>query len=228
MQQRTREKRRFDETERDLPDFSAQNSTIASALTTKDKLYAALAYLGKRNPLPRSITADDTIWLLDNTAYRNDETGLWEAEYVAAMFSQHSSCTIVDAVGAIADKIQLEERDPGYKTLEERIGPFVQDIKPGTQAKVLYRGKSLMKVGPSGHNGVSSEVKRLPSSHDGEIVPTFAHVPKGANGLLEMRTFYADAEGWGVISGTMTMLTRRARWASNEGVANAAQISTTR
>ncbi|KAI3329742.1 hypothetical protein F4824DRAFT_516602 [Ustulina deusta] len=200
MQQRTREKRRFDETERDLPDFSAQNSTIASALTTKDKLYAALAYLGKRNPLPRSITADDTIWLLDNTAYRNDETGLWEAEYVAAMFSQHSSCTIVDAVGAIADKIQLEERDPGYKTLEERIGPFVQDIKPGTQAKVLYRGKSLMKVGPSGHNGVSSEVKRLPGSHDGEIVPTFAHVPKGANGLLEMRTFYADAEGWGVIS----------------------------
>ncbi|KAI0424621.1 hypothetical protein F5Y09DRAFT_335609 [Xylaria sp. FL1042] len=194
MQQRTRKERRFDETERDLPDFSSTSLTVAS------KLWSALSYLGKKNPLTRFVSADDTLWLLDNTAYRNDKTGLWEAEYVAAMFSQHSSCTIVDAVSSIADKIQLEERDPGYQTLEKRIGPFVQDIKPGTVANVLYEGRSLMKLGPSGHNGISSEIKRLPGSSDGGIVPTFAHVPDGANGLLEMRTFYADAEGWGVIS----------------------------
>ncbi|KAI0803673.1 hypothetical protein GGR55DRAFT_699840 [Xylaria sp. FL0064] len=194
MQQRTRKERRFDETERDLPDFSTTGLTVAS------KLWSALSYLGKKNPLTRSVTADDTLWLLDNTAYRNEQTGLWEAEYVAAIFSQHSSCTIVDAVGSIADKIELGEKDPGYQTLEKRIAPFVQDIKPGTVAKVLYEGKSPMKLGPSGHNGITSEIKTLPHANDGGIVPTFAHVPEGANGLLEMRTFYADAEGWGVIS----------------------------
>ncbi|TGJ83012.1 hypothetical protein E0Z10_g5750 [Xylaria hypoxylon] len=200
MQQRTRKERCFDDTERDLPDFSRSHSSVASALTTTDKLYAALSYLGMKNPFPRSITAKDTVWLLDNTAYRNEKTGLWEAEYVAAMFSQDSSSAFVDAVSAIAGKIDLEERDPAYKTLEERIWPFVQDIKPGTQVKVLYGGKSLMTLGPGGHNGISSEIKTLPGGNDGEIMPTFARVPKGANGLLEMKTFYAEAEGWGVIS----------------------------
>ncbi|KAI0515143.1 hypothetical protein F5B22DRAFT_636693 [Xylaria bambusicola] len=200
MQQRTRKERRFDETEKDLPDFSRQNSTLASALTVRDKLWGVLAYLGKKNPLPRSISAQDTLWLLDNTAYRNEKTGRWEAEYVAAMFSQDTSCPLIDAVHAIADKIQLEQQDPGYETLEKRIAPFVQDIKPGTQAEVLYKGDLHMKLGPSGHNGISSDIKELPSAHDGQIVPTFARVPKGAKGVLEMRTFYAEPEGWGVIS----------------------------
>ena len=203
MQQRMRKERRFDDTERDLPDFSRHNSTLTSALTTRDKLWAALAYLGKRNPWPRSITSDDTVWLLDNTAYRNEKTGHWEAEYVAAMFSQHSSCPIVDTIDAIADKIELGKHDPGYATLEKRIAPFVQDIKPGTTVDVLYEGESRMKLGPSGHNGISSEVQALPGAHDGKIVPTFARVPKGANGVLEMRTVYAEPEGWGVISGKM-------------------------
>ncbi|KAI0545386.1 hypothetical protein F4679DRAFT_561500 [Xylaria curta] len=200
MQKRTRKERRFDETEQDLPDFSGKISTVAVEPTAKDKFYAALSYLGKKNPFSRPITADDTVWLLDNTAYRNEKTGLWEAEYVAAMFSQHSSSPIIDTVGTIADKIKLDERDPSCKTIEERLGPFVQDIKPGTHVKALYGGRSPMKLGPSGYNGISSEIKRLPSGNDGNLVPTFARVPKGANGLLEMRTFFADAEGWGVIS----------------------------
>ncbi|KAI3320575.1 hypothetical protein HD806DRAFT_524611 [Xylariaceae sp. AK1471] len=197
MQQRTRKERRFDETERDLP---GGVSMVTAALGTKDKLYSVLSILGTKNPLPRPVTAQDTVWLLDNTAYRNEKTGRWEAEYVAAVFSQHSSCAVIDAVGAIAKKVELEERDPAYKTIEERIRPFVQDIKPGTQVKALYEGKSPLKLGPSGPNGISSDIKRLAGSSDGEIVPTFAHVPSGANGLLEMRTFYADAEGWGVVS----------------------------
>lgn len=203
MQQRTRKERRFDETEQDLPGFPGILSTVTTTLSTKEKLYTALSYLGKKNPLPRSLTATDMVWLLDNTAYRNEQTGLWEAEYVAAMFSQHSSSTLVDAVGAIADKINLEEYDPAYKTLEERLGPFVQDIKPGTQVQALYEGKSSLTLGPSGYNGISSEIKRLPSRSDGEKVPTFARVPKGANGLLEMKTVYAEPDGWGVISGMM-------------------------
>ncbi|KAI1187894.1 hypothetical protein F5B17DRAFT_297142 [Nemania serpens] len=200
MQKRTRKECRFDETEQDLPGLFSTLSAAATEFSAKDKLYAALSYLGLMNPVPRPVTADDTVWLLDNTAYRNKKTSVWEAEYVAAVFSQRSSLPLVYAVDAIADKIQLQERDQAYKTLEERIAPFVQDIKPGTQVKALHRGRSPIKLGPGGYNGISSQTKKLPDGSDGEVVPTTAHVPKGADGLLEMRTFYAEAEGWGVIS----------------------------
>jgi hypothetical protein len=200
MQKRARKERRFDETERDLP---GEVSMVTSALANKDKLYSILSLLGNKNPLPRSVTAQDTVWLLDNTAYRNVKTGRWEAEYTAAVFSQHSSCAVIDVVGTIAKKIGLEERDPAYKTIEGRIWPFIQDIKPGTQIKALYGGKSPLKLGPGGTNGISSDIKSVPGGKDGDVVPTIAQVPSGANGLLEMKTFYADAEGWGVISGMM-------------------------
>ncbi|KAI0025939.1 hypothetical protein F4780DRAFT_774781 [Xylariomycetidae sp. FL0641] len=194
MQTATRKQRRFDETERKLADFSNSFGPVPVA----EKL---LSYLGKHNPLPRSIDADDTLWLLDNTAYRNEKTGKWEAEYVAAMFSQKTSCPVLDAVDSVAKEIGLQPSDPHYETMEQRMLPFVQDIKPGTQAKVLYGGNTPMKLGPGGRNGISADVKTLPANQDSTaVVPTFAQVPKGANGVLEMRTFFAEPEGWGVIS----------------------------
>ncbi|KAI2468858.1 hypothetical protein F4781DRAFT_248230 [Annulohypoxylon bovei var. microspora] len=196
MQHRTRKERQFDETEHDLSNFSP----LSSSWTSIDKAYDFLSYLGKNNPFPRSITDEDTVWLLDNTAYRNEETGKWEAEFVSAAFSQHSSCAVIDAVKAVAGKIDLDEGDPNYPTVEERIRPFLQDIKPGAQVKALHRGSSPLKLGPGGRNGISSDIKRLPTSEGGELAPTFAEVPKGANGVLEMKTFYAEPEGWGVIS----------------------------
>ncbi|KAI1388170.1 uncharacterized protein F4822DRAFT_236582 [Hypoxylon trugodes] len=198
MQNRTRKERRFDETEHDLPDFSPSPS--ASALISTDKAYQLLSYLGNKNPFPRSITNEDTIWLLDNTAYHNEKTGKWEAEFVAAAFSQNSYCAIIDAVNAVATKIDLDEKDPNYPTVEARIRPFLQNIKPGAQVKALQRGDLPLKLGPGGRNGISSDIKGLPDNGGGALIPTFAEVPKGANGLLEMKTFYAEPEGWGVIS----------------------------
>lgn len=195
MQHRTRKERRFDETEHELPNFSQ----FTSALTSTDKASYLLSYLGKKNPFPRSITEDDTVWLLDNTAYRNEKTGKWEAEFVSAAFSQHSSCAVIDAVTAIAGKLDLDEKDPNYPTIEERLRPFVQDIKPGSQVKAVH-GKTTLKLGPGGRNGISSDIKTLPDGKSGALVPTSAEVPKGANGELKMNTFYAEPEGWGVIS----------------------------
>ncbi|KAI0397203.1 hypothetical protein F5Y17DRAFT_14232 [Xylariaceae sp. FL0594] len=197
MQEHTRKERRFDETERDLP---GRTSKVASTSGAKETLYGLLSYLGPRNPLRRSITADDTVWLLDNTAYRDASTGRWQAEYVAAIFSQHSSCAVVDAAGAVAKKLELAEHDPAYETLQERVFPFLQDIKPATQLKALYDGKTPISLGPSGANGISNNTKVLPASDDGHIVATSAKVPKGANGILEMKTVFADVEGWGIIS----------------------------
>ncbi|KAI0196938.1 hypothetical protein F4808DRAFT_452624 [Astrocystis sublimbata] len=205
MQQRTRTECKFAQTEADLPDWSggAAAHIVKAEPTLKSRLTALLSYLGPRNPLARPVTADDTLWLLDNTAYRNSATGQWEAEFVAAMFSQHSSSPVVDVATTIAEKIKLEKRDPDYRTIEKRLGPFVQDIRPGTYVSALYGGKTPLELGPSGHNGISSDIKSLPGSgneEDGKIVSTFAKVPSGANGLLEGRTFCAEPEGWGVIS----------------------------
>ncbi|KAI1087900.1 hypothetical protein F5B19DRAFT_486350 [Rostrohypoxylon terebratum] len=196
MQQRTRKERRFDETERDLPNFSP----FSSSSTAVDKAYDLLSYLGKHNPMPRLVTDEDTVWLLDNTAYRNEGTGKWEAEFVSAAFSQRSSCTVIDAIRSVAGKIELDEKDPNYPTIEKRIWPFLRDIKPGTQVKVLHRGNTPLKLGPGGRNGISSDTKGLPTGEGGKLTPTFADVPQGADGVLEMKTFYAEPEGWGVIS----------------------------
>lgn len=201
MQEQTRQERQFHKTESDLS--SAEFSTAASAkLSTVGKLRNVLSYLGKKNPLPQTVTKDDTVWLLDNTAYRSETTGNWEAEYVAAVFSQHASCVIADAVSVVAKEIGLEESDPDYPTLEERIKMFTQDIKPGTTVKALHRNSHPLKLGPGGRNGISTDIMNLPDNKDGDLViPTFAKVPKGADGVLEMKTFYAEPEGWAVISG---------------------------
>ncbi|KAI1770549.1 hypothetical protein F4818DRAFT_259461 [Hypoxylon cercidicola] len=199
MQIRTRKERRFDETERDLPNLSSSSP----ALISTDKASSILSYLGRKNPFPRSITDKDTVWLLDNTAYRNEKTGKWEAEFITAAFSQDSSHTVIDAVSAVAGKIDLDENDPNYPTIEERIRPFLQDIKPGAQVNALYGGSTPLKLGPGGRNGISSDIKSLPDSGGGDgahLVPTSAKVPKGTDGILKMKTFYAEPEGWGVIS----------------------------
>ncbi|KAH9886384.1 hypothetical protein F4778DRAFT_479462 [Xylariomycetidae sp. FL2044] len=200
MQTRTRKERRFDETEHDLPDFSGKVPPLTAALNPRDKFYDILSYLGKKNPLPRSITATDTAWLLDNTAYRNEKTGQWEAEFVAAMFSQDTSCAVLDAIQSVAKKLDMHDDDPAYPTIEERLKPFLQDIKPGAQMKVKYASKTQLKLGPGGRNGISSDVKQLPDSKAGTLVSSSAVVPKGANGLLEMKTFVAEPEGWAVVS----------------------------
>lgn len=197
MQRRTREERRFDETEKDLPDFSPFPS-----LTPTEKIFSLLSSFGKRNPLPRSVSSQDAVWLLDNTAYRNETTGKWEAEFIAAVFSQYSSCTVIDAVNAVAGNINLDEKDPNYPTIEKRIKPFLQDIKPGVQVYAHQKKSKPMRLGPGGRNGISNDIISLPEKAvEGKLlVPTFAKVPKGADGVLEMQTFYAEPEGWGVIS----------------------------
>jgi hypothetical protein len=201
MQIRTRKEHGFEQAESDLPDYSGSVSPTSPQLTTSNKLNDILSYLGTKNPLPRPVATDDTVWLLDNTAYRNPKTGKWEAEFVSAVFAQHPSCAVIDAVAAVAKKLDLQEDDPSYPDMEERILPFVQDIRPGTQVKVLHSGDTSLKLGPGGRNGITSDIKKLPANDEKNlIVPTFAKVPTGANGVLEMRTFFAEPEGWGVIS----------------------------
>ena len=158
MQARTRTERGFVKTESDLSNYSGSDSPNLPKFPTSSKLNDILSYFGSRNPLPRSVSKKDTVWLFDNTAYRNSKTGRWEAEFVSAVFAQHPSCVVIDAVTTVAKEIGLEDSNPEHATIEERILPFLQDIRPGTQVKALHAGSLSLSLGPGGRNGISNDI----------------------------------------------------------------------
>jgi len=205
LQMRTRKERRFSSEEAGLPTVTQHTSfKLQRPLTTKEGASSTithlLSYLGPHNPRPLPVTASDSVWILDNVAFRGSD-GEWQAEYVAAVFAQHTSAKVVDAVKQIADKIGLADDAVAQATIEKRIQPFLQDIQPGRQVVALHGGNVQLTFSPGGRNGISSDVRSLPHAPPGMLVPTTAEVPSGANGLLQARTFFTDPEGWAVISG---------------------------
>ncbi|KAJ4389553.1 hypothetical protein N0V93_007023 [Gnomoniopsis smithogilvyi] len=166
-----------------------------------------LSYMGKRNPWPQPVTKDDELWLLDNTAFpstRKNRRGKgsteWEAEFVTAVFSQEPSCVVSDVVVEMAEKIGLADNEEAKKTIETRLRPFLLDIQPGKQVLALHGGDSLLVLGPGGRNGISSDLKSINAAPAGMTIPTTAEVPESTTGLLQSKTFFAEAEGWAVIS----------------------------
>ncbi|TLD10317.1 hypothetical protein PgNI_06698 [Pyricularia grisea] len=199
MQRKTREERGFSKTESSLPDLSKSSKRVSSG-SHGFKLSNILSFLGNKNPKPRPITAEDTVWLLDNVAFRDEASGRWAAEFVAVAMDQKPSVTPFDAVQAVARTMGLNETDEGLEILEQRLMPFLQDILPGREVIALHRGQQRLRLGPGGRNGISSDLRHLPDNTPGTVVKTVAQVPEGADGILTMKTFFAEPEGWAVVS----------------------------
>jgi hypothetical protein len=198
LETQTRKDRNFHATESTLPNIRKSQATDKRPTLSSN----LLSYLGPYNPLPKSITSNDTVWLLDNTAYRNAQTGQWEAEFVAAVFDKDSGVEISTVVADIAEKLGIGKGDAAEARIQERLMPFVQSILPGRTVIVHFGSRETLRLGPGGRNAISSDIKRvLPSFQEGEIVRVVAKVPQGANGVLESKTVYAEPEGWGIISG---------------------------
>ncbi|CAK7212316.1 hypothetical protein SCUCBS95973_001422 [Sporothrix curviconia] len=239
LQQLTREQRRFSELEAALPDRSrvwgfltgeehdrpapmslSPSSLLASggrllqsvssASAESSRVADLLSYLGPKNPAPQPITDKDSVWLLDNVAFVDPATNKYQAEYVVAVMAQHPTCRVVDAVRAVADKLgRGAQDDAALETIETRITPFLQDILPGRQVAALHGDDWRLQFSPGGRNGLSSDLRALPTAAPGALVPTRAEVPEGVNGMLQMQTFYtapggasdgAGGRSWGVIS----------------------------
>lgn len=219
MQQKTRRQSRFQDVESSLGANTTSNQRSFRSFQQPKRLVSdpianILSYLGPRNPWPQPLTKDDELWLLDNTAFvtinkANDgsDVRVWNAEFISAVFSQHSSCVVSDAVLQIAELIGLADNDDAKKTIEERLRPFLMDIQPGKQVLALHGGETLLKLSPGGRNGISCDVMAIPAAPDGMVTPTTAVVPEGTTGLLQSRTFFADQQGWAVISGTHGLAT---------------------
>lgn len=205
MQIKTRKERRFSEAEDGLANASSSATKPPRLAPGKSpipsELGDLLSYLGRHNPFPQQVTGRDAVWLLDNVAYRGPG-GKWEAEFVAAVFAQDPSSKVADVVAEIAQRAGLSKDAEQTATIEQRLVPFLMDPKPGRLVNASFGSPTRLKLGPGGRNAISSDVKPLPSGKPGEVVATTAQVPSGANGVLEMKTLYAEPEGWAVISGT--------------------------
>ena len=198
LETRTRSEHGFEETEASLRSSATKKLTASSKVKHLQSLFS---YLGRRNPLPAPITKHDVVWLLDNVAFRGPG-GHWHAEFVAAAFEGDVPAKFVDIVGDIAEKVGLAKGDAEEAVIERRIVPFVLDILPGRQVKAKFAGTHALKLGPGGRNGISSDLKRLPAGSNNSVAVTTADVPNGVTGILEMKTVFAEPEGWAVICGT--------------------------
>lgn len=211
MQQKTRRQSKFPDVEASLASTPSNFKTfrpVQPKRLVSDPVANILSYLGSRNPWPQPVSKDDELWLFDNTAFvatkkekDGKETHTWNAEFIAAVFSQDPSCTVSDVVIQIADKIGLADDEEARKTIEQRLRPFLMDIQPGKQVLALHGGETHLKFSSGSRNGISTDVKTIPAAPAGMVVPTTAQVPHGVTGLLQSKTFFADPEGWAVISG---------------------------
>jgi hypothetical protein len=184
-----------------FPDAEASLVNIGTAKVSRvSKIRDILSYLGNKNPLPTPVHKNDVVWLFDNVAYRGP-TGEWQAEFVSATFAGKVPAKFIDVVGDIADAVGLAKGDAEEAVIERRIVPFVLDILPGKQVKVNHDKKHLLKLGPGGRNGITSDIKKLPSPPKSMVVESTAEVPNGTLGILDMKTVYAEPEGWSIISG---------------------------
>ncbi|CAD6446945.1 8fd60afa-a64e-44f4-9090-b9c07bc9b081 [Sclerotinia trifoliorum] len=195
LQVQARNSNNFPETESTLPHLPRT--------PTSSFLENLLSYLGPYNPFPTAISKDDTVWLLDNTAYRNQLTGEWEAEFVAAVWETESGKHVPEIVGDIVGRIGGDGDRGEDEIVEERLRPFLMDVKPGRVVDVEFsehQENTELRLGPGGRNGISSDIRKLKDGKDGEIATWKAEVPTGAEGILDMKTVFAEPEGWGVIS----------------------------
>lgn len=193
---KTRRERKFCDVESTLP-----NIKMTPAPDHRPGLATALlSYLGPWNPVPHQITSNDTVWLLDNTAYRSANNE-WQAEFVAAAFDRSTGVEVSTVVADVAEKVGLGKGDAAEATIQGRLIPFVQAVLPARVVRLDFARQRELKLGPGGRNGISSDVRALPEFDNGEVISSMPKVPQGTNGILKMNTVYAGPEGWGLISG---------------------------
>ncbi|KAM0665636.1 hypothetical protein ACQRIU_005897 [Beauveria bassiana] len=212
MQRRTRKQNNFDQIEADLPDpkkFAAASADAVTSLTpnftTRFSLAGALGLASRLKAFGgRPVGPGDVVWLLDNTAYKTGGRfpSSWEAEFVAVVFEEAPHSHLVDAVAGVARVLGIADNAEEYKTIQERLFPFVWDVRVAKTLSVSQKGaRRSIKLGPTGFNGLSANVRQVASRSKGALIDaTAGRLPSGIPGLLGMQTYYAGPSGWGVIS----------------------------
>ena len=203
MQLRTRKEKDFEGWEASLPDPRSPGLSLKQF-----NIGNVIDAIVRNNPFGRDVNDEDIVWLLDNTAYHSPEHThhtVWEAEFVAAVFEKDCKCKVADIVSGIAEKVGLADDEEGKKTIEERLRPFLWDVRPMKVARIMHNDKKI-KLSPTSTNGISTSTQRVEKHHAGsQVVSTLTEAP-GADCPLKMETYYAAPEGWSIISGKFRTL----------------------
>ena len=158
MEHQSREQGKFHEIEASLPIIKTSVASNHRPSEGTD----LLSHLGTWNPLPKPITGNDTVWLLDNTAYQSTNND-WQAEFVAAVFDQNTGIEVSTVVADVAEKIGIGKGDKEEAIIQERLMPFMRTILPGRVVKVDYAMKDTIHLGPGGRLVLPEQSSSSPS-----------------------------------------------------------------
>ena len=204
MERQTRSKQNFQHVESLLPDIKSRTGQASDHRPSWAAIL--LSCFGPYNPVPQKIGENDTVWLFDNTAYRSATTGQWQAEFVVAVFDQNTGVKVDKVVANLAERLGLakgEQHKEAKKIIRELLLPFMQSTLQGRLLMAEFAELKSLTLGPGGRNAISSDTRLLPEFEGGTIVTTIADVPPSCTGIMKAKTFYAEPEGWGLISGTV-------------------------
>ncbi|PTB57259.1 hypothetical protein M431DRAFT_79575 [Trichoderma harzianum CBS 226.95] len=193
MQLRTRKHQKFDDVENQLvnPKVSAPYQFSVSNVLNEISTW---------NPFAKAIVKGDVVWLFDNTAFKAAEHEPWQAEFIMAVFENEPKCAVADIVAGIAGAIGLADDAEERKTIEERLLPFLWDIQ-AARTTTVSQGDLELKLGPSGFNGISTNVLKLLHNSKASFTTKKTTLDiEGVSGVLSMETHFAAPEGWGIIS----------------------------
>lgn len=128
---------------------------------------------------------------------------------MAAVFDKNTGIAVSSVVADLAGKLGIASGSAEEDTIKERLLPIMQDILPARVVKVNFnfeKQTAPLLLGPGGRNGISSDIKVVPTSTHGagSVSTSEALVPEGTSGILSMKTVFAAPEGWGLISGLFT------------------------
>ena len=212
MQKLTRQKNDFEKVEASLPDPRSATLQVASLPAATDIVGGSFSIvgdilhkIGAANPFARRVVAGDEVWLFDNTAYQDEGSSEWQAEFITAIFKKEPKCKIADMVSGIAKTVGIAEDAEEMKTIEERVLPFLWDVRV---AKIVDAGAPggdvELTLGPTSVNGIATNILTVGQQDNSEIIMRHAKVGEDISGILKMDTFHAPPEGWGIISGKHT------------------------
>ena len=199
----TRRTGSFSKTESSLPKHVSSKRDISWT----DNLSS---YLGANNPLAKEVDPKkESVWLLDNTAYRPIHSyphrqQPYQAEFVAAYFQHNSGKDVSKAVADIADKIGLKDKEgdkgDSERRIAERLQPFADGIAPARSVKIEFENGRVSKLGPGARSAVSTNTITAIEEHkNGETMSTHT-LPKEVSPQGPMTTYFSEPEGWLVIS----------------------------
>ncbi|KAG6059204.1 hypothetical protein E4U32_004179 [Claviceps aff. humidiphila group G2b] len=194
MQLRTRKAQEFAKVESSLQE--AQSTKVPQG---KPDITSWLVKLNIFRPFAKPVSDNEIVWLLDNTAFKCPCAGVWQAEFVAAVFKRQDKLKVIDMVSSVLRAVGLTDDAPERKRIEERVLPFLWDICPGKIVTAVQQSSTL-NLGPSSANGLSLKLVAVPNSKTGSLVGASSKLGGGIGSITEMQTFYAGEDGWGVIS----------------------------